>query len=168
MYIIDPDPFVAPAYRISPFRTSDISFNNELDESSLIDTYFSKRFVNRKFVYCKNARNAIYLALTHYNLKEDDYVTILTTTNNFYISSCVTSEIEKFCKWSREITPATKVIFVNHEFGYPFENLEGLKKYKLPIIEDCAHAFFSSDENHNIGKVGDFVIYSFPKMFPIQ
>ena len=66
------------------------------------------------------------------------------------------------------MTPKTKVIFVNHEFGHPYENLEALKKYKLPIIEDCAHAFFSKDKNSLIGKVGDFVIYSFPKMFPFQ
>ncbi len=48
-------------------------------------------------------------------LPPDDVVTILTTSGNFYISSCVTAEIEKFCKWDREITDQTKVIFVNHK-----------------------------------------------------
>jgi hypothetical protein len=57
---------------------------------------------------------------------------------------------------------------VNHEFGYPFKDLERLKKLGLPIIEDCAGSFFSIDEKNTIGNVGDFVIYSFPKMFPIQ
>jgi dTDP-4-amino-4,6-dideoxygalactose transaminase len=101
-------------------------------------------------------------------LKNADVVTILTTSGNFYISGCVTDEIEKFCKWSREIVPETKVIFVNHEFGYPFKNLQKLKKFNLPIIEDCAGSFFSRDPNDETGAIGDYVIYSFPKMFPVQ
>ena len=168
MFIIKPDPYSLPSYRIGPFRTIDISINNKLPEKNSIDGYFQNRFNNRHFSYCINGRSAIYKALDYYQLKKEDTVTILTTTNNFYISGCVTAEIEKFCNWSREMTPKTKVIFVNHEFGHPYENLEALKKYKLPIIEDCAHAFFSKDKNSLIGKVGDFVIYSFPKMFPFQ
>ena len=168
MYIVNPDQYLLPSYRISPFRTIDISMNNKLPEAQAIDAYFQKRFKGRKFTYCKDGKSAIYKALEYYQLKKDDTVTILTTTNNFYISGCVTAEIEKFCNWSREMTPKTKVIFVNHEFGHPYENLAALKKYKLPIIEDCAHAFFSNDEKNTMGTVGDFVIYSFPKMFPIQ
>ena len=38
----------------------------------------------------------------------------------------------------------------------------------MPIIEDCAGSFFSKDKKDTIGKIGDFVIYSFPKMFPLQ
>jgi hypothetical protein len=60
------------------------------------------------------------------------------------------------------------VIFVNHEFGYPNLNLRKLKEYKLPIIEDCAGSFFSQDKDKDVGEIGDFVIYSFPKMFPLQ
>ena len=67
-----------------------------------------------------------------------------------------------------KFVPETKVIFVNHEFGYPYHDLIRLKDYKLPIIEDCAGSFFSSDKDGSIGEVGDFVIYSFPKMFPLQ
>ena len=168
MYIINPDQYLLPSYRISPFRTIDIAINNKLQEDDAIDSYFTQRFSNRPFSYFKDGKSAINEALAYYDLKKDDTVTILTTTNNFYISGCVTAEIEKFCNWSREMTPKTKVIFVNHEFGHPYENLEALKKYKLPIIEDCAHSFFSKDKNNTMGTIGDFVIYSFPKMFPIQ
>ena len=168
MYIINPDQYLLPSYRISPFRTIDIAINNKFPEDDTIDTYFPERFSNRPFSYVKDGKTAIYKALEYYQLKKDDTVTILTTSNNFYISGCVTAEIEKFCNWSREMTPKTKVIFVNHEFGHPYENLVALKKYKLPIIEDCAHTFFSKDENNTMGRIGDFVIYSFPKMFPIQ
>lgn len=115
------------------------------------------------YLKCRLAINA---ALSYYNLKPDDVVSIFTTSGNSYISSCVTKEIEKICKWSMRIEAETKVVFVNHEFGYPYRNMESLTKYGFPIIEDAAHAFFTKDEN--IGKVGDFVVYSLPKAFPMQ
>jgi len=168
MFVINPDPYLLPCYRISPFCTTDITGNNRLPKSDAIDSYFENRFDGAGFAYFYNGREAIHKALSHYNLQKDDLVSIVTSSQNFYISSCVTSEIEKFCQWNREINNNTRIIFVNHEFGYPYENLEALKNYKLPIIEDCAHSFFSKDEKGAIGTIGDFVIYSFPKMFPIQ
>ena len=169
MFVINPDPYSLPCYRIGPFQTKDLSINHYLKDSDLIDEYFNSRFSDKDYIYTINGREAIHYALTYYQLKRDDVVTVLTTSNNFYISGCVTNEIEKYCRWSREILPDTKLIFVNHEFGYPFKNLKELKnKYNLPIIEDCAGSFFSEDDKNEIGNVGDFVIYSFPKMFPLQ
>jgi len=168
MFVTNPDPYSLPTYRIGPFQTSDITINNRLPNNNNIDNYFQQRFKNQHFSYVINGRNAIAKALEYYQLEIEDTVTILTSSGNFYISSCVTKEIEKICKWSREIVETTKIIFVNHEFGVPFEKLTELKKYNLPIIEDCAHSFYSKDEKASIGTVGDFVIYSFPKMFPIQ
>jgi len=101
-------------------------------------------------------------------LKETDVVTILTTTANVYIAKCVTDQISKVCKWSRKIEENTKILLVNHEFGYPYPEIEKLKEHGLPIIEDCAASFFSFDTNNSIGRTGDFAIYSFPKIFPIQ
>ena len=120
MFVIKPDPYLLPSYRISPFRTSDIVDNNQLPNDNYIDAYFEQRFLGNSFAYFYNGREAINRALSHYQLKKDDVVTIFTTSDNFYISSCVTSEIEKFCKWSREITEKTQIIFVNHEFGFPY------------------------------------------------
>ncbi len=168
MFILNPEPYSKPTYRIGPFQTKDIVFNNKLPVDLSIDYYFKERFQDRNFYYTINGRSAIYLALAHYKLKNSDIVTIFTTTGNIYIARCVTDEIEKICKWSRKIEENTKVIFVNHEFGYPYHELEKLMQYKLPIIEDCASSFFSKDKNYSIGKFGDFVIYSFPKFFPIQ
>lgn len=168
MFIINPDPYSLPCYRIGPFQTRDLGINHRLPDSDLIDEYFATRFRGKDYWYTHNGRAAIHQALSHYNLQADDIVSILTTSGNFYISSCVTHEIEKFCKWSRNILPETKVLFVNHEFGYPYKNLGKLKKYGIPIIEDCAGSFFSTDEKNEIGNIGDFVIYSFPKMFPLQ
>lgn len=168
MFVINPEKYSVPAYRIGPFRTQDIAFNNKLPVDSSIDLYFKERFKDRKFYYFINGRSALNKALDFYNLRMNDVVTILTTTGNVYIAKCVTDEIQKICQWSRNLEKNTKVIFVNHEFGYPYPEIEKLKDLKLPIIEDCAGSFFSKDKRDTIGKVGDFVIYSFPKMFPIQ
>lgn len=167
-YIINPDKYLMPCYRISPFKTEDIITNKNLKLSNECDEYFTERFVNKKYLYTDNGRQAINIALAQLNLKFDDCITIFTTTNNFYISGCVTKEIEKFCKWSRNIEKKTKAIFVNHEFGFPYEKLYELKRVSLPIIEDCAYSFYSDNEEKSVGKIGDFVIYSFPKYFPIQ
>ena len=168
MFILNPDPYSLPAYRIGPFRTADLTINHNLPDSSLIDDYLSERFKGEKFIYTENGRRAINIALSSLFLQPDDVITILTTTGNFYISGCVTKEIEKFCRWSREILPETKALLVNHEFGHPYKDLAHLKQLGIPIIEDCAGAFFSQDEWCHLGAIGDFAIYSFPKMFPIQ
>nr|WP_321409428.1 DegT/DnrJ/EryC1/StrS family aminotransferase [uncultured Carboxylicivirga sp.] len=165
MFVLNPDPYLLPSYRISPFQTKDIVKNHLLQDNDRIDSYFNNRFEGQ-IIYTENGREAIRIALEQLELNKNDVVTILTTTGNFYISGCVTKEIEKFCQWSREILPETKVFFINHEFGYAFEDIEKLKNTGIPIIEDCASSFFT--KGNNIGTIGDYIIYSFPKMFPIQ
>jgi hypothetical protein len=164
-FVIDPSWELAPTLRISPFTDADQEPLSNADTRPALQ-YLNKRF--RHWRLTLKARDAITTALSYYNLQPDDVVTILTTSGNFYISGCVTKSIEKFCQWSREVTEKTRVIFVNHEFGYPYQNLSELKKYGLPIIEDRAQTFVSTDDKGEIGTVGDFVIYSLPKYFPVQ
>jgi len=168
MFISNPDPYNCPAYRIGPFRTDDVSRNHAFPESDEATVYFNERFGKGTWQYTYNGREAIKLALESYKLQKDDLVTILTTSQNFYISSCVTEQIETYCRWNREILPETKIIFVNHEFGYPYPEMEKLMQTGLPIIEDCCTTFFSQDANAKIGHYGDFSLYSFPKFFPLQ
>jgi dTDP-4-amino-4,6-dideoxygalactose transaminase len=167
-YIVFSERFLQPAYRISPFMTKDVAINKRLNKSFDIDGYFQDRFNNRKYVYTISGRSAINQALSKLGLKKDDVVTIFTTSENYYISGCVTTEIEKYCKWSRILENNTKAIFVNHEFGFPYEKLSKLKEYNLPIIEDCAHSFLSQNYEESVGTIGIYVIYSMPKFFPIQ
>lgn len=152
-------------YNISPFDPDFKQESSQTDRNDLLN-YLNSRFGIWR--YTASAREAIKIALSYYDLSREDVVTILTTSNNYYISSCVTNAIETVCKWSRDIQPKTKVIFVNHEFGYPYEGLEMLKESGYPIIEDCAYAFFSESKDGRIGRVGDFAIYSLPKAFPVE
>jgi hypothetical protein len=168
MFIINPDSFLLPAYRISPFTTNHIAINNALSNDDFAISYFDEKFGKGNWNYTYNGREAIELALEYYKLDKNDLVTILTTSQNLYISSCVTKSIEKFCCWNRELTSETKVILVNHEFGFPYPEMDKLVASGLPIIEDCCTTFFSQDSKENVGKYGDFAVYSFPKFFPIQ
>ncbi len=166
--MLDPSQELLPDYKISPFRTEDITFNNNQPDDNYIEEYFDKRFSEKRYQYTFNGREAINSALSYYRLQKNDIVTILTTTGNFYISSCVTNEIEKFCKWSRQIESNTRSSWLTMNLVILMQNCISLKETGIPIIEDCAHSFFSKDMNNNIGNVGDFVIYSFPKIFPLQ
>src|ERR1043165_2105292 len=167
-FVLSPDKSLLPAYRISPFKTSDIARNRALPFSASIDEYFRHRLSGRRIIYTESGRHAIHLALATLRLERDDIVTILTTTGNFYISGCVTQEIEKFCRWSREVEPQTKALLVNHEFGFAYEDLCALRRFGVPIIEDAAHSFASNNREQSVGQIGDFVVYSLPKFFPIQ
>ncbi len=167
-YVIGPEKELLPDYKISPFSREDMLNNRNLPDSRLIDEYLQARFGERLVQYTRNGRRAINLALQTLHLSSEDIVTIFTTSGNLYISSCVTNEIRKFCRWSRKIEKNTKLILVNHEFGYPYERMKELREYGLPILEDCAHSFFSIDEGSLIGNAGDYSVYSLPKIFPMQ
>lgn len=163
--IICPSEELAPIIRIAPFSNRNLYAKNSSEEEiTACLGYLKEKFGN--YVILPKARTCISECLKYYKVEKDDVVTILTTSGNFYISSCVTKTIEQYCLWSREITSKTKIIFVNHEFGYPFEQWDLIKELGIPIIEDCAYALGTNDAK--IGVYGDFVIYSLPKFFPMQ
>lgn len=160
--VVDAGSELIPAIRIHPF-------NNRFLQTDKVETRNAKKYLSSRFGSYKilpKGRDALFAALNSYNLVKDDLVTILTTSESFYISGCVTREVDKICKWNREVTEKTKVIIFNHEFGFPCRRMEAISKYGLPIIEDCAHTFY--DDDNAIGKYSDFVVYSLPKAFPMQ
>jgi len=167
-FVINPEKFRIPQYYISPFSTDCIAKNYKILQSGL--------FVNRdllahyfgNFICFESGKSALYHALSHYQLSENDEVYIITTSGNRYISGCVTGEIEKFCKWSRQLSEKTKVVLINHEFGKVYREMDTVLKLNLPLIEDMAMSLFSTDDNRQTGNYGDFTIYSLPKFFPMQ
>lgn len=164
---LDADYFMVPSYRISPFTTSCLKKNSLINEQS--ESVLSKLKNNyyncQEALITKGGREAIELALRNLSLDKNDIVTIITPSNNKYVSGCVTKSIEKYCKWNREINIKTKVIFVIHEFGKIYSKMEELYKYNIPIIEDYAHALLSKPL-HEIKS--DYLIFSFPKSLKIQ
>jgi dTDP-4-amino-4,6-dideoxygalactose transaminase len=161
--IVDSAAVLRPTIRIAPLTNDYLCEKYDVDIQKALN-YLSNRFGQYKI--CIKGKQAISEVLSTYNLQRNDLVTVLTTSENYYISGCVTREIEKFCGWNRHICAKTKVIFFNHEFGFPRRDMESIAQYGLPIIEDCAHSFFDVDEQ--IGRYSDFVIYSLPKAFSMQ
>lgn len=164
------DSYLMPKYRFSPFNTSYISLNYSAFFSSQNeeDGYYDYDFFNGNLIITESGKSAINLALELLNLENDDYVTILTTSGNFYISSCVTETIERHCKWNRMLSKETKLIFIIHEFGFPFNFSDSIINSGIPIIEDCAYSYYSQNKLGTVGIIGDFVIYSLPKIFPVN
>lgn len=169
-FVINAPEHLLPCYRISPFRTVDFDQNRIAKKSNELDItdYLSNRFPEKDVFLTTNGRCALEAALSMLNLEADDVVTVFTTTNSFYISSCVTNEVEKYCKWSRNIEKNTKAILVNHEFGFCSQDMEEYAALGYPIIEDFAHSFVSDSIANDTGYYSDFLVFSFSKYFPIQ
>ena len=171
-FVINAPKHLLPSYTISPFSTRNICDTRhdiiQNTDDYNIENYFLNRFTGRNISLTNNGRSALEKALILLKLLPDDVVTIYTTTNNLYISSCVTSTIEKFCKWSRKVEKKTKVILVNHEFGFCDQNMKRYASLGYPIIEDFAHSFISDTNNHDAGLYSNFLIFSLPKFFPMQ
>jgi hypothetical protein len=164
-WLLTDDTFMKPSYRISPFTTGSIAANSHCPPDAAADEYFSTLLARYQQTWVRKAREAITLALVDLNLTSEDTVTIITTSQNRYVSGCVTKAIEQVCQWDRTLSVRTKAILVIHEFGAIVEDLESLYARGIPIIEDYAHAFHSTPLE---GIKGDYVIYSFPKYFSIQ
>lgn len=111
-----------------------------------------------------NAKQALYNILLKNQFSTDDLVTIITSSQSQYVSSCVTSTIEKICHWNRELTFRTKAVIVINEFGYVADLKDLRKKFKGLIIEDNAYCFpLIIDKARQ--KYKDYSIYSVPKFF---
>jgi len=64
----------------------------------------------------------------------------------------------------KNITPQTKILIIQHTFGASADLkslLQIAKKYKLLVIEDCAHALGSEYQGKKVGSFGDASIFSF-------
>lgn len=170
MFIANPDPFLMPSYRIGAFVTSSIHRNAQIEDvcANIASAYFNKRFGEGNWLITHNGREAIALAMDLLKLPAVKNISILTPSNNLYISGCVTSTLSKYCPWDRQATENTSAYFVNHEFGYLYNGIQELVEQGLPVIEDCCTTFFSQDAAKKIGLYGNYSIFSFPKFFGIQ
>jgi dTDP-4-amino-4,6-dideoxygalactose transaminase len=46
--------------------------------------------------------------------------------------------------------------------------MDELRSLGIPILEDCAYAVGSRLEGADVGRYGDFAIYSLPKFYPVE
>lgn len=131
-----------------------------------------EQFYEKPFCYITpSGKDAISVLLKSLDLKLSDEIFVTTTFGYPNVSSCVTSTIFNYCKPSRIITSATRAIFAIHEFGVPHADLLNLRnkadELSIPLIEDLAHTLNSFSDSYRVGENADYIICSFPKIFPV-
>ena len=144
-------------------------------------TKFEKQFAklkkNNNVAAVNSCTAALHLSLLALNLNNEDEVitsalTFCSTVNAIIHSGArpVIADVEYNSqnidpkKIEEKITSKTKAIIIVHFAGRPCNMKEILflvKKYKLYLIEDCAHAIESSYNGINCGNFGDYGCFSF-------
>ncbi len=136
----------------------------------------------RSFFYFRGA-NAVYQAVKYLHIGVNDHVLMPSFHCGVEVEAVLKAKTNvRFYKMKENlevdlqdlegrIGPDTKAIFVIHYFGFP-QKMEEVKKlcqkYKLWLIEDCAHALYSQDNGSKyLGEFGDVSIFSLQKSLPI-
>lgn len=142
------------------------------DSKSRVVPFFQDNFNVDRALLTVNGRQAIALVMEYLQLTRADEVCILTTFDYPNVSSCVTSTIFNYCKPSRQLSPATRAVFVIHEFGVPHRDIamvaDECRHRDIPLIEDCAHTINSVHNGRQVGMSGSWIICSLPKIFPVD
>ena len=137
-----------------------------------------RKYKNAKYALALNSCTAaLHLSLILLNLKKDDEVITSALTFSSTINSIVmagakpvladvnleTQNIDPL-QIENKITKKTKAILIVHFAGRPCDMdaiLKITKKYKLKLIEDCAHSIESKYKNKHLGTFGSFGCFSF-------
>ncbi len=142
-------------------------------KTDLFEKQFSKRLGLKDFLLLDSGSNALYLAIKLLDLPKGSEIIL----PSFTWISCATAIILNdcipvFCDVDLDtqnitaeyiapvITKKTKAIMIVHYAGLPVE-MEEIKTFGLPIIEDAAHAVDSKIGDRYCGSMGDVGIYSF-------
>jgi len=169
--LIDVDPFLRPVVHMAPFdgKHSYPRHRAPRDEEAIL-ARCALRLVgsNAPTALTRNGREALNWALAATVKSREDLVAIVTPSNCGYVSSCVTKEIEKFCRWKFGPVEEADIVVLIHEFGRFVELPEAFRRTSKPVIEDCAYAMVDRSFAPIYGRQGDYVVYSLAKAFPVQ
>jgi len=125
-----------------------------------------------KEYYGPNAKWLLDGVLRHLNILRKDEIAILTTSDERYVSTCVSITCFNYAKISRVVGPNTKVVIVIHEFGYVYPDINNyVNKWKergIVVIEDCAHIIGCDIDGKKVGSFGDYALFSLPKIIPAR
>ena len=137
-----------------------------------------KKYKKSKFALSVNSCTAaLHLSLIYCGIKSNDEVittpmTFASTINSIILCGAkpVLADIDLQTfnidpkEIEKKITKKTKAILIVHLAGLPCDMksiLQIVKKYKLKLIEDCAHAIESKYYNQHVGNFGDTGCFSF-------
>ena len=146
------------------------------DNSLLIEEKF-KEYLGIKHAFSFNSgRSALMAILNSLRLKEDDEVLLQAFTCNAAVNPIIWGGLKPVFvdiddtlnldleDLKRKITPRSKAIMVQHNFGWPakIEEISKIaKENNLFLIEDCAHSLGSKFKNRFCGTFGETAFFSF-------
>jgi len=146
-------------------------------ETEKLEKEFAQKFGEKYHALAINSgRSAQYLILKALGIKEGDEVAIQAFTCTVVPNSIlwlkakpIYIDIDQSYNMrtgdlKKKITPKTKVIIVQHTFGFP-ANIKAIKKIaqkqKIFLIEDCCHSLGATYKEKPIGSFGDASFFSF-------
>jgi len=169
--LINPDRYLRPVVHMSPFSGKHFyeAPPHSIDKNSIL-ARCSEILLGAPYTISitRNGREALHHALAATVRSKENIVSIITPSNCGYVSSCVTGEIEKFCRWKFGFEEKASIVILVHEFGRYVETPAYYHENKIPVIEDCAYAMIDRRFADHYGQQGDFIVYSLPKALPLQ
>lgn len=137
-----------------------------------------KKYLGVKFAFTfESGRTCLYAILMALGIKEGDEVLIQAFTCTAAVNPIiwvgarpVYVDLEKNTynmspiDLERKITPQSRVVIIQHTFGFPVKISEILaiaKKYNLIVLEDCAHSLGATYQNQKVGTFGLAAFFSF-------
>ena len=137
-----------------------------------------KKKINSKFIaVTQSCTDALEISAILLNLKKNDEVIMpsynfVSMANAIFLRGArpVFVDVDsdtlniKVDEIEKAITKRTKAIFVVHYAGNACNMSEIIKiknKYKLTLVEDCAHSLFAKHKNQYLGTIGDIGVFSF-------
>lgn len=164
----DPSTTVKAFVSISPFSYAALDEVAECPAPNDAEALLAAH-LGRPYVLTNSGRHALDLILTDLGLQPDDVVTIVTTSGSEYVSSCVTSTVERYCRWSMKRETRTAAVIAIHEWGRACEHIIEHLGTGIPVIEDCAYAFATRyADGEPVGRRGDYALFSLTKMFSVN
>lgn len=150
---------------IKSFNIEDSNWTTKF--GNLIKNYLGLK----NLTFTSSGSHALSAILEILEIKEGDEVILPTyVCESILIELLNKKAVPVFCEidgWvsnekliSEKISSKTKAIIIVHLFGIEC-SFEKLKKYKIPIIEDCCQSFGLKINHKFSGAIGDFSFFSF-------
>jgi perosamine synthetase len=147
------------------------------DNNSLLIEEKFKEYLGVKYTFSFNSgRSALMAILNSLRLKENDEVLLQAFTCNAAVNPIIWAGLKPIFvdiddtlnldleDFKRKITPHSRAVMIQHNFGWPAKTEEISKIAKennLFLIEDCAHSLGAKFRNRFCGTFGEAAFFSF-------
>lgn len=139
----------------------------------LFEEAFAARLGMKDFVLLDSGSNSLYMAIKLLDLPAGSEVIVPSFTwiacaHAVVLAGCVPAfcdvDLDTYNMTARTVAPRinkrTRAIMAVHYAGLPVD-MDGMKSFGLPVVEDAAHAVDSKFKGRYCGSMGEIGVYSF-------